>query len=154
MFGDPEPFVMVDGGISPRWETKILTTVQVPFEMRYYVGLDPDIYRLVRVVRCHVALAWEVADMFRQIHEAGLKDTIKNFAGFYNWRRQRKGRKLSAHAWGIAFDINSIEDPQGDVEIDIEPALVELLERRGWMWGGRFGGDRVDAMHFQWCKGY
>jgi hypothetical protein len=37
---------------------------------------------------------------------------------------------------------------------NMDPRLVELFERHGFTWGGRWSGKNKDPMHFQYCSGY
>jgi hypothetical protein len=71
----------------------------------------------------------------------------------YNFRKIRGSNRLSTHAWAISIDIDSAKNPQGkphDESKGMMPkAVVKIFEAAGWKWGGRFGGKRVDCMHFQ-----
>jgi hypothetical protein len=151
-FGDPSPYLREDGTVSPKWEARILVTVPTPFQIPYYLGLPDRPWLQVHAIRCHRLLAGELQGALLEVMEEGLEGAIKNFAGCYAWRKQRHSSKRSTHAWGIALDFNSIIDPQGDEKLDTDPRFIELMERRGWVWGGHF--PTPDFMHWQWCLGY
>lgn len=60
---------------------------------------------------------------------------------------------LSAHSWGIAFDLNAADNPRGGpLRTDIPWALIQRMREIGWIWGGEFSVP--DPMHFQWVKNY
>jgi hypothetical protein len=54
---------------------------------------------------------------------------------------------LSMHAFGLAFDINTSTNQLG-TQGDMHPRVVEILERWGFEWGGRWR-PRPDPMHFE-----
>jgi hypothetical protein len=58
------------------------------------------------------------------------------------------GSQLSAHTWGAAIDINVAANPLGAAPRQ-DPRLVEVMERHGFTWGGRW--LRPDGAHFQWA---
>lgn len=70
--------------------------------------------------------------------------TIKNING------QDTG-KYSAHAYGLAIDINYSTNPHGPNLITDMPAwFVQIWDDEGWGWGGNWGSSK-DAMHFSFC---
>lgn len=69
------------------------------------------------------------------------------------------GCVLSAHAFGIAVDINWDENCNGCSNFTIPMEIVDVFEAYGFRWGGRYKsvfGSRIDAMHFEYmydlCK--
>jgi hypothetical protein len=69
------------------------------------------------------------------------------------------GCVLSAHAFGIAVDINWDENCNGCSNYTIPMEIVDIFESYGFRWGGRYKsvfGSRIDAMHFEYmydlCK--
>lgn len=67
--------------------------------------------------------------------------------------------KLSAHSFGIAVDINWEENCNGCDNYNIPIEIVEIFEKYGFRWGGRYKkifGATIDAMHFEYmydlCK--
>lgn len=63
-----------------------------------------------------------------------------------------EGCVLSTHAFGIAVDINSVENCNGCSDFDMPPEVVEAFESYGFRWGGRYKsifGSKIDAMHFE-----
>lgn len=69
------------------------------------------------------------------------------------------GCVLSAHAFGIAVDINWDENCNGCSNYTIPMEIVDIFESYGFRWGGRYKsvfGSRIDPMHFEYmydlCK--
>lgn len=77
--------------------------------------------------------------------------------------RGRPGVK-SNHAWGLAIDINAIDNPMAEphgwhaampghdhrgVHTDMPPETAQLAARWGLRWGANYTGSRADAMHFE-----
>lgn len=147
-FGDVAPYIRPDGTVRSDWEWHTLTVVDLPAELPLSWNLSKRVGR----VRCHFKLAPIFNATFRAIHAADLWKHLHDFGGIYEFRRQRKGRKLSLHAWGAAVDLNTIEDPQGDTDIDMHPDVVRVFKSMGFSWGGDF--TNVDAQHFQFATGY
>lgn len=66
---------------------------------------------------------------------------------------------LSAHSFGIAVDINWDENCNGCHKYTIPIEIVEIFEKYGFRWGGRYEqifGAKIDPMHFEYmydlCK--
>ena len=90
-----------------------------------------------------------------------------NDTAAFNCRPVRGGTRFSAHASGLAIDVNPFQNPyqRDDVVLpelasayvdrsDVRPGMildgdvvVEAFESIGWSWGGRWD-DPVDRMHF------
>ncbi len=104
------------------------------------------------------------ADSLRAIakeleHHPDLRKYLKSAGTFY-WRQVRGANRLSAHSYGIAIDINttysdywlwkypkcSETDKIGYVN-RIPKEIVEIFERHGYIWGGRW--YHFDTMHFE-----
>lgn len=74
-------------------------------------------------------------------------------ASTVNWRVIAGTERLSAHSFGIAIDI-CVEysnywrwSRSGDYENRIPLEIVEIFERHGFIWGGRW--KHYDTMHFE-----
>jgi len=70
--------------------------------------------------------------------------------GSYNCRTTASG-KPSFHAYGMALDINPVQNPHTfppkGLVTDIPPSFVKLFTDEGWGWGGNWNSSK-DAMHF------
>ena len=93
------------------------------------------------------------AAVFAGIQERGLADSVTSYGGWFAFRPQRTGNKLSTHSWGIAIDLNSESNPQGSAG-NMDPEVIDIFRLAGFEWGGDWQGQTRDPMHFQFCTGY
>jgi D-alanyl-D-alanine carboxypeptidase len=113
----------------------------------------------VTKVTCHKKVAESLTRIFAAIlaHYGSVAEVKKArmhlFAGTFNFRKIAGSNRLSTHAWAVGIDIDSAKNPQGKPHNEskgmMPMAVVKIFEAEGWKWGGRFGGKRVDCMHFQ-----
>jgi len=145
-FGDPRPYMLADGGISPDWERSILGWADLPQPL----PLSWKNTIRVKRFRCHILLSMPFTDaLIRCNLNPGAWATVNDFGGCYNFRTNRRNNKsLSKHAWGTAIDIDVCDNPQGR-KPRIHPWIVESFEQHGFMWGGLFKGKSKDGMHFE-----
>lgn len=81
-------------------------------------------------------------------------------SGTFNWRQVRGAKRMSAHSYGIAFDIGVDHSDYwlwknpGAAETDsiayrnrIPRPIVEIFQRHGFIWGGAW--YHYDTMHFE-----
>lgn len=82
----------------------------------------------------------------------------------FNWRRVKGQTRISAHASGLAVDINprrnpfahrkgnrptgAVHDPRVPGTLADTSLAVRYLRARGWIWGGRWASGR-DWQHFE-----
>ena len=106
-------------------------------------------------VHCQLATAMAaVADLAVAGHPA-----MRDVGGSFNWRTISGTNRLSAHSFGIAFDLNAnlggywkwSGKPEGNVgeynnKIPLE--IVATFERFGFIWGGKW--HHYDGMHFEY----
>jgi len=87
-----------------------------------------------------------------------------NNTSAFNYRPVKGTRKLSAHSYGRAIDINPLLNPQfkrssrfphnGNYNKDVpgtlhhESAIVKAFKKHGWKWGGNWKSTK-DYMHFE-----
>jgi len=89
-----------------------------------------------------------------------LRKYLRNASTFY-WRKVRGANRQSAHSYGIAIDINTAysnywlwanphcsETDTIKYENRIPNKIVEVFERHGFIWGGRW--YHYDTMHFEY----
>lgn len=148
-FGDIHAYIQPGGSLDPRWEADYMTSVTLPFAIK----LSWDHSRGVTHITCHKRLAAGLAAIFAQIQARGLEAKVSSFGGCFAYRQQRTGRKLSAHSWGIAIDLNPETNQQGSPG-DMDTGLVQIFHNAGFEWGGEWPGPVRDPMHFQFCSGY
>ncbi|MGI8732182.1 MAG: M15 family metallopeptidase [Pyrinomonadaceae bacterium] len=147
-----------DGKPTAGWQSANLTriTPAYPLTLAFPPGTQ------VTKVLCNKKIADSLKSIFEQIleHYGSLQEVKKArmhlFAGTYNFRKIGGANRLSTHSWGVSIDIDSEKNGQGkphDESKGMMPmAVVKIFEAEGWKWGGRFGGNRVDCMHFQATK--
>lgn len=71
-----------------------------------------------------------------------------NSVGGYNCRKVSGTNSWSAHAFGLALDINPSTNPFGkEKKTDMPPEFVKLFTSEGWGWGGNWSHAK-DPMHF------
>lgn len=59
----------------------------------------------------------------------------------------------SGHSMGLSVDINAPYNPYSyTFQSDMPPAMVADLESLGLYWGGRYAGQKYDAMHYGFCR--
>lgn len=100
----------------------------------------------------------KVAAELRQYPE--LHSWLKSSGTFY-WRPVRGAKRLSAHSYGIAFDIGvdrsdywlwknpgASETAKITYHNRIPKEIVDIFERHGFIWGG--GWYHFDTMHFEY----
>jgi len=104
-------------------------------------------------------------EALRRCKVLGCIDELRQI-GCWNFRHQRHdpGRPLSYHSWGIAVDVNAIDNAGWYVKAPPDPwspawraqfphgvsrEVVQAFESCGWKWGGRWTGGFVDGMHFE-----
>lgn len=108
---------------------------------------------LIGRVTCHRFLLPQLRDTMQAVRAAGVGDEIDpaQFAGCYNARfiGRDPNARLSHHSWGIAVDLNALENPTG-VRPRLSTDVVQILERHGFTWGGRWLVP--DGMHFEWVR--
>lgn len=99
------------------------------------------------------AVAKEIA------HYPKLKPYLKSSGTFY-WRPVRGAKRMSAHSYGIAFDIgveksdywqwksgSNDENKKVAYSNQIPRQLVEIFQKHGFIWGGAW--YHFDTMHFE-----
>jgi hypothetical protein len=102
-------------------------------------------------VRVNRVLQPEVEGLFRELHDTGAWFHLRTYDGGFTWRLSRGGSKLSTHGFGAALDFDAPWNRLGS-KPQISRYVVDVFERRGWKWGGRW--KRKDGMHFQMALGY
>lgn len=147
-YGDPQLYMRGDGTVSPAWDHISLGVAVLPAAL----PLGWDEKTLVTRMRVHRKLIVPVETVFLEIFKGGMWPLLKTFDGAYAWRPKRGSKKLSAHCWGIALDLNAETNQLGE-KGDMPPEIVQVFMKHGWEWGGHWL-QRPDPMHFQACRGY
>lgn len=148
-FGDIRAHVASDGTLKASWGSTHMGRVLLPFAIPLSWAPDKKVKRLY----CHKKLGLVFKAVFDEIVEKKLVGKIVSFGGCFNYRLMRRSYKLSTHSWGIAIDLNVKTNLVGTPG-DMDPLIVEIFKRHGFIWGGDWSGSRCDPMHFQFCEGY
>jgi hypothetical protein len=121
---------------SPGWVRQNIRTVRLP---------------VLGEFRCHRLVIPLVRGVLAELARRGLAHEIHSFSGCYSPRfiARDPGAGLSHHAWGIALDLNVPENPLG-AEPTMDRRVVEVFERWGFTWGGRWLVP--DGMHFEFLR--
>lgn len=111
-------------------------------------------------IACNKAISEPLRAAIAEIVARDLLDRILKWDGCHVPRHKswNPARDLSAHSWGLAFDINARWNaygadpaPKGSVGSVVE--LVAIFESFGFAWGGYFHPDSArDGMHFEFCR--
>lgn len=141
---DPKPGNAEHVTITDGWDRQNLVRITLPWQDR----------------RCfvHRLIVDQTLGLWQDWADAGLLERVLTFDGSYapRYKRGRSGsdEALSNHAWGTAFDINAPWNRLGHppAPLGSKGCLLELLPfcvARGFVNGSTFGGERVDAMHWE-----
>lgn len=82
------------------------------------------------------------------------KEFLLKLGGTFNWRPIAGTKRLSAHSYGIAIDINPDMssywrwDKVYSYKNKIPREIVEVFEKHGYIWGGKW--YHYDTMHFEY----
>jgi hypothetical protein len=131
-------------------QSKWLGLLEVPPELRgnwLVLGLQGS---LVKHINCNVDMHLPLLNALKALASLGLTKELKTFDGCFNIRAVRGSASVSAHAYGLAIDINAFENKLGSAESKLSPAFVKCFTDQGFDWGGNFH-SRKDPMHFSYC---
>jgi hypothetical protein len=137
-FGDIFEYILPDHSLDPRWQSDFLARADLPFALT----LAWDKRQLANKITCHKLLAGTLTDVFSRIQSGGLQSKITSFGGCFSFRPQRTGARLSAHAWGIAVDLNPETNAQGAAG-DMDIQIVSVFSRGRVHLGRGLGGQSV-----------
>ncbi len=129
--------IMDDGFIKPQqtWVDSNISTATVS---------------IIGEVTCHRLMLPQLQAALSDIESAGLGGELRpgDYGGCYVPRfiDRNPSLPLSMHAFGLAVDLN-VSTNQLGTEGDMNPRIVEIFERWGFVWGGDW--SRPDPMHFE-----
>ena len=132
----PEPGRSGYLDIDPAWVEEQLTTVRLP---------------LLGSVVCHAAVIDALRGAMLELRRRGLGDLVETYDGCFAPRfiNRDPNAMISHHSWGVAVDLN-IEGNYYSVAPSQDARLVEVMERWGFGWGGRF--IVPDGNHFEYHR--
>ena len=103
----------------------------------------------VRSIRCHELVADSLGRILRRISDSPHRGILAKYAGCYNPRPMRGGKRPSKHSWGAAIDLDP--DHNGlktswPVAATMPIEVMEEFAREGWIGlGWQIGRD---SKHF------
>ena len=132
----PEPGRSGYLDLDPRWAAKHLVTTRVP---------------LLGSITCHRSVVDALRGAMRELRERDLGSLIETYDGCFAPRfiNRDPSAMLSHHSWGIAVDLNIAGNYYG-APPDQDPELVDVMERWGFAWGGRY--IVPDGNHFEYHR--
>lgn len=101
-----------------------------------------------------------VAESLKQacVEDNSLKDWLLPIGGHYTWRQIAGTKRLSAHSFGIAIDLNvqkgiywkwkSDKKLLAQTRENFPQVIVDAFEKEGFVWGGKW--SHFDFMHFEY----
>jgi hypothetical protein len=124
--------------VERRWVSESIRTVRVP---------------RLGTVTCHRRVIPMLRGALQELADRGLAGLIDpaQYGGCYSPRflNRTPAAGISHHAWGVAVDLNVAQNPYG-AEPRMDRRVVEVFERWGFTWGGRWLVP--DAMHFEFMR--
>jgi hypothetical protein len=124
--------------VDRRWVSENIRTVHVP---------------RLGTVTCHRRVIPMLRGALQELADRGLAGLIDpgQYGGCYSPRflNRTPAAGISHHAWGVAVDLNVAQNPYG-AEPRMDRRVVEVFERWGFTWGGRWLVP--DAMHFEFMR--
>lgn len=104
---------------------------------------------------CHKKVIASIQGALTEISKAGLARFIdvansNRYGGCFVARYNRRGGVFGSparHAWGMAFDINTVTNAQGSIP-QMNCSVVRIFRKWGFAWGGNF--PWADGMHFEY----
>lgn len=95
---------------------------------------------------CNKYMMPQLKAALAEVQRQGLADEIKYHVGCYYPRFIAGSTTLSNHSFGLAIDINSLENQRGTVG-QMHPDVVAIFKYWGFAWGGDW--EYTDPMHFE-----
>ncbi|SDE82231.1 D-alanyl-D-alanine carboxypeptidase [Dyadobacter soli] len=126
-----------------RFENKWMKVWIVPVDIREAIPAMPAKIYLNKLMEAPLDKA------LRRLISLGLHVEIKTWDGCFNIRKKRGSSGISAHAWGIAVDMNAATNPfKGKVTWSAK--FLQVWRDIGWICGADWSAASKDGMHFQW----
>jgi D-alanyl-D-alanine carboxypeptidase-like protein len=105
---------------------------------------------LMGLIKCNKALLPQLTGAMLELKRLGLASLIRSNSGCWSPRMQVGNTfDVSRHAFGIAVDLNAPQNPYGETPHQ-DHRLIEVMERWGFVWGGRWLVP--DGMHFEFVR--
>jgi hypothetical protein len=106
----------------------------------------------VRAISLNKDMEKPLENALNAVIAMGFKDKLITYDGCFNIRSVRgRPNDLSAHAYGLAIDINAQTNPLSSIlHTDMSASFVKCFTNEGFAWGGNFL-NRKDPMHYSYA---
>jgi hypothetical protein len=110
--------------------------------------ITTEVVPILGAVTCNKVIFPQLKAALQDVIAQGLQDKIhpEQYAGCYYPRFIAGTSTLSNHAFGLALDINAVENQRGTAGL-IDRGVVRVFQKWGFTWGGDWG--YTDPMHFE-----
>jgi hypothetical protein len=110
--------------------------------------ITTEVVPILGAVTCNRVIFPQLKAALQEVIDRGLADKIhpEQYAGCYYPRFIAGTTTLSNHAFGLALDINAVENQRGTVGL-IDRGVVQIFQKWGFTWGGVW--HYTDPMHFE-----
>jgi hypothetical protein len=117
------------------------------YNMRWDEGIPKVGGTLVTHFSTNRDIAPGITAALENLQRAGKLGSLVEFNGSFFFRMTRAGSSISAHAYGLAVDVNGSMNRQGDPSH--QPAVLRAaFTRAGFADGGTWPSPYTDGMHF------
>ncbi len=139
------------GDYSRKWAQAHLTHVMCPWHLKMgtlsvpYITINKACAESLERI---LAACWDTAKHDPAVIAA---EHLDQFSGSFNYRPKRGMTSLSMHAYGAAIDWDAPHNAQHAVKhfFTENSLMVQKFKAEGWIWGGNWQGESIDAMHVQ-----
>lgn len=132
-------------------QNKWMTTIVLPenFAPNWKI-MDSDL--TVHKIYCNRDMMAPLLKSLHSVKNKGLIGVLRSYDGCHSIRAIRGGEGLSAHAYGLAIDLNAALNPLGADHGGFydHPDFVKCFTDQGFSWGGAWSG-RKDSQHYSFC---
>lgn len=108
----------------------------------------------VEAIACNNDIHEPLLRALTAIKDGHMEKMLHTFDGCFNIRMVRgTDNAPSAHAYGLAIDLNAADNGLGNTKggiYDYPVTFVKAFTDQGFDWGGNFH-SRKDPMHFSYC---
>jgi hypothetical protein len=139
------------GGLIGTMDYRILDNGFIkPAQVWVDSNISTAMVSIIGEVTCHRLMLPQLQAALSEIESEGLAGELRpgDYGGCYVPRfiDRNPSLPLSMHAFGLAVDLN-VSTNQLGTSGDMNPRIVEIFERWGFVWGGEW--SRPDPMHFE-----
>jgi hypothetical protein len=118
-----------------------------PWLVLWDVPADLHVGVIPKRIYCNRLLIDPLQAVFINLISRGYAESeLNTWDGCFNIRQTTGGESWSLHSWGVAIDVNALENGYNRPP-KLSPGFVECFTDAGFDWGGSW--HVPDGMHFQ-----